>query len=145
MSAPTVIVVAPSLARLSVTPLIAPWMLLPALVTARPLIVAAASCPGWVVARPRPAAALPPRVIAPALPLSREIRTSLSLMTLAETPTSSVPLMRSAKVWRVSPASIATLAVVPPVVMSRLWPSTSAGLAAVAMVWAFARAVTTTL
>ena len=53
--------------------------------------------------------------------------------------------MRSAKVWSVSPASTATLAVVPPTVMSRLCPPTSGGFAPVAMVWAFARAVTTTL
>ena len=74
--------------RLRDTPLMAPSITLPELVTGRPLTVAAASVPLWVVAKPKPAAAVPPTVMALALPLSFEISTRRSLMTLAETPTS---------------------------------------------------------
>ena len=131
--------------RLSDTPLMAPSITLPELVTGRPLTVAAASVPGCVVAKPRPAAAVPPTVMALALPLSFEISTRRSLMTLAETPTSVVPLIRSANFWRSSPACTATLTVVPPTPMLRPCPAVSAGAAPDAIVCACARLVTTTL
>ena len=79
------------------------------------------------------------------MPLCLEMSTSLPLTTLAEAPMPSVELTRSAKVWRVSPAWIATLLVVVPVVMSSDWPVVSVGVPAEAIVWAWASAVTTRL